>query len=107
MNPTVSEDQTLVAKAGVWKKVLWISVGGIILPPVLGLGSTVVNMIQAFQKVGATATGDPQTLAESVSTSMNTTAIGLIISLAFGILLIVSLVRLAHLKRLQARARQR
>ena len=106
MKPTASEDQTLVEKASAWKKTLWVSVVGIILPPALGFGSSAFNMMQAFQKVSATGTGDSAALAENVSTSLRLTAIGLLVSLAFVVLLILSLVMLNRLKRKHAKASQ-
>ena len=106
MNPTASEYQTLVEKASAWKKALWVSAVGIILPPCLGFGSSAFNLMQAYQKVSATGTGDPAALAENISTSLRHTAIGLLVSLAFAVLLILSLVVLNRLKREHAKASQ-
>ena len=106
MNPTATEYQTLVEKASAWKKALWVSAVGIILPPCLGFGSSAFNLIQAYQKVSTTGTGDPAALAENISTSLRHTAIGLLVSLAFVVLLILSLVMLNRLKRKHAEASQ-
>ncbi len=99
MNAAPLQSERLIRKAAVWKKVLWVSVGGIIIPPLIGLAGTVLGMIQAFDTVGRTGGSDPATLAENIRLALMTTAAGLVISLIFVIPLIVSLCVLKKLKR--------
>lgn len=51
------------------------------ISPMLGLLGTVTGMIDAFNKIGLGAMGDPEKLANSIGEAMLTTAFGLIVAI--------------------------
>jgi len=60
---------------------IWISAAALVIPPLIGLGGTVIGMIGAMDTMGLEGGIDPEALAENISLAMITTAGGLVVSL--------------------------
>ena len=71
-----------------WKRAIWISLGGVILSPVLGLVGTVLAMT-ANRSEGDETIG----IAEAVDASVHFTMIGLAVSLLSILALLMILIR--------------
>ena len=71
-----------------WLRAIWISIVGVIVPPLFGLVGTVIGMVGAFGELSDTGDADPEALAGDISFALLTTMWGLVISvLAFFILI--------------------
>jgi biopolymer transport protein ExbB/TolQ len=80
-----------------WLYGLVASICLIIIPPLLGMGGTVLGMIGAFKTLGESSEsgiGDPAALSADISFALVTTAVGLILSLFGFVLFIVTLIGL-------------
>lgn len=62
------------------------------MPLLIGVSGTVFGMVGAFRSLNENGEADPSELADSISQSMTTTAIGIVVSLIFLILFVISLV---------------
>ena len=76
-----------------WLRAVWISIAGVIIPPMFGLIGTVVGMVGAFGELSETGEADPEALAGDISVSLLTTAWGLVVSAIAFIVLISVLIR--------------
>lgn len=75
-----------------WKRAIWISLGGVLIPPVLGLAGTVAAMIsQSSRTSGGDA--EPVDISTAVAASVHFTMIGLLISFLSIVALIGVLIR--------------
>ena len=73
-----------------------------IVPLLIGVLRTVFGMVGAFKSLNENNEADPSELADNISQSMTTTAIGIVVSLIFLILFVISLVMvLSNRKRKQ------
>ncbi|NRB74887.1 MAG: MotA/TolQ/ExbB proton channel family protein [Verrucomicrobiales bacterium] len=102
MDASFADQEQLLRKAGVWKKVLWFSIAGCIAAPILGIGGTVLGMMRAFDTMGMSGGSDPEILAENISLALLTTLGGAVLVIPSVILLIVSLCVLHRLKQAAA-----
>ncbi len=85
-----------------WLISLIVSIFGMIVPLLIGVSGTVFGMIGAFKSLNENNEADPSELADNISQSMTTTAIGIVVSLIFLILFVISLVMvLSNRKRKQ------
>jgi hypothetical protein len=78
-----------------WLRAIWISVIGVIVPPVIGLVGTVIGMKNAFGELSTNSSGigDPSALSNHISTVLVSTAFGFMISVVAFIVLVCVLVR--------------
>jgi len=78
-----------------WFRAIWISVIGVIVPPMIGLVGTVIGMTKAFGDLSASENGisNPKALSDNISTVLVSTAAGLIFSVIALIVLIGVLIR--------------
>jgi biopolymer transport protein ExbB len=89
--------ETLLKKRRFWKRAIWISIVGIVVPPMFGLLGTVVGMMQAFSELSTTGQADPEAIAGDVSVALVTTMWGLTISLCALFFLIIAVIRIIQL----------
>ena len=82
----------LKRRAKTWLVIMIVSIAGIIIPPLIGLSGTVFGMVNAFDELGRNADANPEELAADLSTSMVTTAVGIIIAILFGFVFLASLI---------------
>ncbi len=66
----------------------WLQIG---IP--LGVGGTVMGMVQAFEELGAAGAGDPSRLSAAIGHVLYFTALGIFIALIGAVLMILALVR--------------
>ena len=78
-----------------WRRAFIASIVWVVLPILLGLSGTVIGMIRAFQTIEETGVSDPKELADAISISLGSTAIGLVIAFPGLVLFIVCLIRSA------------
>ena len=73
-----------------WFRAIWVSVIGVIAPPMIGLVGTVFGMTKAFGELSAKGSGiaDPAALSDHISTVLVSTAAGLVISVIAFIVLV-------------------
>lgn len=97
-----------------WRRMIWISAAGMVIPPLIGLAGTVVEMIRAMDTRGLEGGSDPEALATDISLALMTTAGGLVISLIFLPVFITAIVlffkswkRLENLTRAESSAAER
>lgn len=83
-----------------WLRAIWISIAGVIVPPMFGLIGTVVGMVGAFGELSKNGEADPDALAGDVSVALQTTAWGLVVSVIAFIVLIGVLIRFFTLPKL-------
>jgi biopolymer transport protein ExbB/TolQ len=83
-----------------WFRAIWISVAGIIIPPLFGLIATIVGMIGAFGELSSTGEADPEELAGDISMSLLTTMWGFVISFVAFLVLIYVLIRFFKLPKM-------
>lgn len=76
-----------------WLRAIWISIAGVIIPPMFGLIPTVVRMVGAFRELAKTGESDPEVIAKDISDSLLTVAWGLVISVIAFLVLIGVLIR--------------
>jgi biopolymer transport protein ExbB/TolQ len=86
-------DEPLRRRRKFWLRAIWISIAGVIIPPIFGLIGTVVGMVGAFGELSKTGEADPNALAAGISVSLLTTAWGLIVSAIAFLVLIGVLIR--------------
>ena len=92
--PTLkSENDKLRRKRMFWFKAIWVSLAGVIIPPLFGLLGTIFGMIRAFGELSETGEADPEALASNISVGLLTTAGGLSISVLALFILIGVLIR--------------
>lgn len=89
-----------------WLRAIWISIGGVIIPPMFGLIGTVVGMVGAFGALSKSGEADPEALAGNISISLLTTMWGLVFSTIALLVLIVVLFRFFTLPRVTGAAPQ-
>ncbi|SHI52238.1 hypothetical protein SAMN02745181_0309 [Rubritalea squalenifaciens DSM 18772] len=77
-----------------WLKVVWASLAGVFIPPLLGLGITILSMRSAFKKLSESGTSDPTSLASDISNSLDSMIIGGALSTLALLLLVVAQFRL-------------
>lgn len=63
-----------------WLRAIWISVVGVIVPPMFGVIGTVFGMVRAFGDLSQTGETDREAMARNISVSLQSTAWGLVIS---------------------------
>ena len=96
MNPEPPSESTL----RFWRRAFFVSIGMVVIPPLIGLAGTVFGMIEAFQELGVSGgDADPKTLATGISTSLWTTAAGLVISAIGVVFFIICLIRYLTLRK--------
>lgn len=83
---------------------MWISIAGVIAPPMLGLIGTVVGMRSSFGEVSSTGLADPHSLVEGISSAVVSTAWGLAISLIALIVFFGVLIRYLTLPKVSAQS---
>lgn len=95
ITPSSSEapDPDRPRKRRFWKRMIWVSVIGTLLPPVLGLAGTVFGMMRAFATLAASGTADTEALAKPIASTLLATVFGLLLCVPSVIFLIVSIVR--------------
>lgn len=77
-----------------WLRTIWISIAGVIIPPIFGLIGTVVGMVGAFEELSNAGEADPEALAGDISVSLLSTAWGLVVSVISFLVLVGALIRL-------------
>lgn len=87
------EDRDLARKRRFWKRMIWVSVFGLLLFPAIGAAGTVMGMIRAFTQLAETGTADPEKLAGSISSSLLATLYGLLFCIPGVVVMILSIVR--------------
>lgn len=90
--PSANNEQ-LKRRRKFWLRAIWISIAGVIIPPMFGLIGTVVGMVGAFGELSKTGEADPEALAGDISVSLLTTAWGLVVSVIAFLVLIGVLIR--------------
>lgn len=75
-----------------WLIAMCVSGFLILIPPILGMGGTVLGMVRAFDKMGKSGGADPDALASDISLALLTTAGGLVVSLLFLVLFFATLI---------------
>jgi biopolymer transport protein ExbB/TolQ len=53
-------------------RAIWISIAGVIVPPIIGLLGTVVGMMNTFGELSTEGQADPAALASNITLSMRT-----------------------------------
>ena len=97
---TSSEDVAPVQRRRkFWRRMIWISVVGVIAPPIFGLIGTVVGMVGAFEELSKTGEANPETLAGDISVSLLTTLWGLAISMISVLVLVFAIIRFRTLSK--------
>jgi len=86
-------DEQVMRRRKFWLRAIWISIAGVIIPPMFGLIGTVVGMVGAFGELSKTGEADPEALAGGISVSLLTTAWGLAVSVIAFLVLIGVLIR--------------
>ena len=76
-----------------WLRAIWISITGVVVPPLFGLVGTVVGMVGAFGELSDTGEADPEALAGDISFALLTTMWGIVISVIAFLILIGVLIR--------------
>lgn len=72
----------------------------VVVPPVIGLVGTVLAMIRAFETLGPSGeAGDPSLIAEAIGEALMSTAMGIKVSLAALIILVITTIGRARAKR--------
>ena len=84
-----------------WLRTIWISLTGVLLPPLLGISGTIIGMMQAFGELSKAGEHDAGALADNISTSLYATASGLIISSVAAVVLLVALIRFFTLPKVE------
>lgn len=96
----VDSDADVIRKRKFWRRAIWISIGGVIIPPLFGLVGTVIGMVGAFNQLAETGEAEPEELAGNVSVALLTTMWGLVFSTIAFCVLIGALIRFFTLPRL-------
>lgn len=72
---------------------IWVSIVGVIVPPVLAVAGTVFGMIRAFGTLSRTGSADPSELAGNISVALLSTFYSLIIAIPALAFLVFAIVR--------------
>lgn len=91
MNELTKSD--LQKKITFWGHGIWISTLLILLPPMIGLMTTVVGMKNAFENMGNSGIGDPAALSGHISSVLQATLWGAIFSSLGIVFLVLSIVK--------------
>ena len=75
-----------------WLRVVWGSVVGVVVPPMIGMLGTVFGMIGAFKTLSENQGAKPEALAGDISLAMKTTMVGMGVSAISFLILVVALV---------------
>jgi hypothetical protein len=95
-SPDASETaDPLRRRRSFWFRAIWVSVIGVLAPPMIGLVGTVFGMTKAFGDLSASGGGiaDPAALSDHISTVLVSTAAGLVVSVIAFIVLVGVLIR--------------
>ena len=95
-SPDASETaDPLRRRRSFWFRAIWVSVIGVLAPPMIGLVGTVFGMTNAFGELSANGSGigDPKALSNHISTVLVSTAAGLVVSVIAFIVLVGVLIR--------------
>lgn len=76
-----------------WKRAIRISVGLILIPPLIGFAMTLFGMVRAFNTLGETGKADPQALAGDISSALMSQLVVIPVCIAGIAGWIVSLIR--------------
>ncbi|MES2661408.1 MAG: MotA/TolQ/ExbB proton channel family protein [Verrucomicrobiota bacterium] len=76
-----------------WLRAIWISIAGVIVPPLFGLIGSIFGMVHAFGNISTTGETDHEALAKNISVSLLSTAWGIVVSVIAFMVLIGVLVR--------------
>lgn len=95
-----ADDEQVRRRRKFWLRAIWISIAGVIIPPLFGLIGTVIGMVGAFGELSETGEADPEVLAGDISVSLLTTMWGLVVSVIAFIVLIGVLIRFFTLPKL-------
>jgi biopolymer transport protein ExbB/TolQ len=89
-----------------WLRAIWLSIAGVIAPPVIGVVCTVIGMRKAFGQLsaGGGGSGDTGVLSDSISMVLRSTAYGFVISTIAFIVLVGVLIRFFTLPKVPTRA---
>lgn len=88
-----------------WFRAIWLSIAGVIAPPVIGVVCTVIGMRKAFGQLSASGgSDDTGALSDSISMVLRSTAYGFVISTIAFIVLVGVLIRFFTLPELPTRA---
>ena len=91
-------EQKILRKARRWKTVFWISLVGVVLPPIAGFLGTLAGMVAAFDTMGLVGGSDPEELAQNISFALFSVVGGLAVSLLSLPIFVTSIVALYRLK---------
>ena len=82
-------------KRKTWKRIMWVSIAGIIIPILIAITGVIVGMSRAFETLAdGDGSADPGELAKDISISLLSGLYGSVISFIFLILLIVTVIKL-------------
>jgi biopolymer transport protein ExbB/TolQ len=88
-----ANDEQVRRRRKFWLRAMWISIVGVIVPPMFGMIGTVFSMVGAFGDVARTGTADTEALAGNISLSLLSTAWGFVVSTIAFLALIGVLIR--------------
>jgi uncharacterized membrane protein YhaH (DUF805 family) len=88
-----ADDEAVMRRRKFWLRAIWISIAGVVVPPMFGLTGTFVGMLGAFGELSKTGEADPEALAGDISVSLLTTLWGLVVSVIAFIILVGALIR--------------
>ena len=94
------DEKKLKGQRKFWLRAIWISIAGVIVPPMFGLVGTVVGMFGAFNALGEMGEADPEELAGDISVALLTTMWGLVLSLIALFVLVGVLIRFFKLPKI-------
>jgi len=101
-----ADDEQVRRRRRLWLRGIWISIAGVIIPPMFGLIGTVVGMVGAFGELSKTGKADPEALAGDISIALLTTMWGLVFSAVAFLVLIGVLIRFFTLPKVAGAAPQ-
>jgi biopolymer transport protein ExbB/TolQ len=99
LTPSANDEQVR-RRRKFWLRAIWISIAGVVIPPMFGLIGTVVGMVGAFGELSKTGEADPEALAGDISVSLLTTMWGLVVSVIAFLVLVGVLIRFFTLPKL-------
>jgi hypothetical protein len=76
-----------------WFRAIWLSLAGVIVPPIIGGAGIVFGMKKAFGELSDSGIGDPAALSNHISSVLIYTVSASIVSLIAFIVLIVAMIR--------------
>lgn len=95
----VLTDQAREKKRRVWLRVVWGSVAGVALSPMIGMLGTVFGMMGAFKTLSENEGAKPEALAGDISLAMKTTMVGMGVSAISFLVFVVALVMVFRVSR--------